>query len=141
MKQKILFITFLMGILFSLASCESTLPDGLWDPMKWKTSVKVQKDKNKNKYINVPTEGGTYVFHCKNYSNFWISGIDIKGKEVFDQNSDDFKTCKGDWGSVECKSNILTVIVSPKSKEDCDTIKVGVTAGDIFDSFVFRRQL
>ena len=138
MKQKILFITIFMGTLFSLVSCESL--DGKWDPMKWKTSVKVQKDKNKNKYINVPAEGGTYLFHCKNYRDFWINGIVVNGRDVFNH-MDDFKTCNGDWGSVECKSNILTVIISPKSREESDTIEVGVTAGDIFDGFIFKREL
>ena len=125
-----------MCILFSLASCNSL--DGKWNPMKWKTSVKVQKDKNK--YINVPAEGGTYLFHCKNYSDFWISDIVVNGRDVINH-MDDFKTYKGDWGSVECKSNILTIIISSKSREKSDTIEVGVTAGDIFDYFVFKRKL
>ncbi len=138
--MKKIFFTFFICTLFSLLSCESSTPDGLWDPMRWKTSVQINKDRNKCKYINVPAEGGTYVFHCKNYSDFWISDIGVNGRDVFNH-MDDFKTCKGDWGSVECKSNILTVIISPKYIEKSDTIIVGVTAGDIFDSFLFKREL
>lgn len=50
-------------------SCESR--DGDWESMKWKTDAKM----NKERIINVPVSGGTYVFTCKNYSRFWLSVV------------------------------------------------------------------
>ena len=135
--RKNFLIAFILCTIVTLVSCESY--DGDWDPMEWKTSVKVHKNKKGEKSIVVPPEGGTFVFHCKNYECFWIGNILVNGEGVFNHEGD-FHTCQGDWGSVECKMNKLTVKVSPATTKNNDVIGVSITAGDIWDFFQFERK-
>lgn len=59
-------LAFLIVGLGFLCSCESR--DGDWDSMVWESNDVSNINKNKN--IEVPQAGNTYVFTCKNYKNF-----------------------------------------------------------------------
>ena len=77
MKKKLLLLILMVLPLF-IASCSDD--DGKVDPMKWKTEVK----KSSDGYFNVSPQGGTFVFQCTNYSDFWITGVteqEAKGEE------------------------------------------------------------
>lgn len=46
--------------------------------MKWETDAKMDKER----VIDVPVNGDIYVFKCKNYGNFWLSGVLEDDKDV-----------------------------------------------------------
>ena len=126
----------------TLASCSED--DGDWEEMKWDTSVKAGKDG----VISVGSEGGTYEFKCKNY-NPWLCSIsqfeDGMEGEVFDRNTDDNRYADqgmyiaGTWLTAKCSDSTLTVEIKPNESQKEHKMTVEVTAGDIFDSFVFRQ--
>ena len=56
-------------VLFVLAACDFVEKDGDWDPMVWT----VDNSNEKTDIIHeIPAEGGTISFTCKNYSAPWI---------------------------------------------------------------------
>ena len=73
-------LAFLIVGLGFLCSCESR--DGDWDSMVWESNDVSNINKNKN--IEVPQAGNTYVFTCKNYKNFWVYAIQENGKQIGD---------------------------------------------------------
>lgn len=146
MKGKVLSI--MTCLLLAMAACTQTScsdDDGDWEEMKWDTSVKAGKDG----VISVGSEGGTYEFKCKNY-NPWLSSIsqfeDGMEGEVFlpantDSNlyADQGMYIVGTWLTARCTGSTLTVEIKPNESQKEHTMTVEVTAGDIFDSFVFRQ--
>ena len=69
---------------------------------------------NKNN-IEVPQAGKSYIFMNYNYESFWVYAIN--GTE-----------------------NIMTVTVFPNEGHQIRTISIGVSAGDIFDSFLLKQK-
>ena len=126
----------------TLASCSDD--DGDWEEMKWETSVKAGKDG----VISVGSEGGTYEFKSKNYDPWLISISQFEDGmegEVFHRNTDDNQYADqgmyiaGTWLTARCSGSTLTVKIKPNESQKKHTMTVEVTAGDIFDSFVFRQ--
>ena len=77
MKTGNLFkILLLIIFATTFVACESQEKDGDWESMKWETNV---SNINKNK-IEVPNEGGVYVFKCTNYKSFWIYALSENGE-------------------------------------------------------------
>lgn len=114
-------------------SCESR--DGDWESMKWKTDAKM----NKERIINVPVSGGTYVFACKNYSRFWLSVVIEDDKYVdIDDEREEYAT--GEWSSVKIEKNVMTVTVFPNNDNRTRLLEVTPTAGDIFSYFTFNQE-
>ena len=134
-KATILLINFL-ATLASLASCSSNEPDGKWDKMKWKDLSGLAKENGA--YI-VPADGGAYAFECTNYSSPWLSSILDNGEYVYP--SPDFHSFTSDWFSVLCDHATVTVNIQPLDGSTASrSLSVGVTAGDIFDSFDFVQR-
>lgn len=134
MKVKFSYTTItVLSVLFFISSCTCTSKEGEWDPMKWKTDVKMTKDHS----ISVPSEGGTYLFSCKNYSGIWLSGVNVNEER---QEIIDFHKSEGDWGHVFCEQNTLSVTILPNHTGKLRIISVGPTAGDIFDYFTFKQE-
>lgn len=143
MKKKMVAAALLAALTFSMGSCSKDELDGAWDPMKWKTSVKKEKDGT----INVPSDGGTYVFVCTNYDRPWMSDVyeKINGQDVHYPAStgkydDSFYGRTTPWLEALWQGNTFTVTVSPNTTGKERTMYVGVTAGDIFYTFTFRQQ-
>ena len=145
MKGKVLSIT--TYLLLAMAACTQAScseDDGDWEEMKWETSVKAGKDG----IISVGSEGGTYEFKCKNY-NPWLCSIlqfeDGQKSEAFygstDDNQDAYQGLfmAGTWLTVKCSGSTLTVEIKPNESQKEHKMVVEVTAGDIFDSFVFQQ--
>lgn len=137
--KKIVLFAALIGVL-SFTSCSDD--DGDWSPMKWKTSVRTEKDGT----INVPSEGGSYVFVCTNYKRPWMSDLKeiIDGKETYysrpcDDNPNSAYSIASPWLTAQWKDNILTVTVKPNETGKEREMEVGVTAGDIFHTFTFKQ--
>lgn len=133
MKNNFLYLLPLLSLLiFINISCESR--DGDWEAMKWKTDVKMDK----GKVITVPVNGGIYVFKCRNYGSFWLSGVLEDDKDV---SIDDimWEYAIGEWSSVEVKKNVMTVTLSPNDNNHERLLKITPTAGDVFSYFTFRQ--
>ena len=139
MKKKLLLL-ILIVLPFFIASCSDD--DGKVDPMKWKSEEKVSNDG----YFHVAPQGGTFVFQCKNYSDFWIIGIteqEVKGEEKkFYPAVDDHEdlTITSNWATATRNGNTLTVTILPTTSDGNRYIKVSVQNGDAFDEFKFKLR-
>lgn len=139
MKKKLLLLILMVLPLF-IASCSDD--DGKIEPMKWKSETKQSSDG----YFHVSPQGGTFVFQCANYSDFWITSIteqEAKGEEKkFTPPYDDQKhfTITSDWATATQNGNTLTVTILPTTSNANRYIKVSVQNGDAFDEIKFRLR-
>lgn len=114
---------FLLIISILLFSCKDK--DGDWDPMIWN---------NKNN-IEVPQVGKSYIFMCYNYESFWVYAIN--GTENIIDNGQKYADNRL---SIRIEKNIMTVTVFPNERHQIRIISIGVSAGDIFDSFLLKQK-
>lgn len=134
MKNVILAVSLVLA--FTLSACSDE--DGDWDSMKWNTSVVKEKDGK----IAVPSQGGSYVFICTNYNKPWMSDLTVKtdGKEETHYHPDDrVDIITSPELTAEWNGNTLTVTVAPNETGKERQMALHVTAGDIFDTFIFKQ--
>ena len=136
MKTGNLFkILLLIIFATTFIACESEEKDGDWEAMKWETNA---SNINKNK-IEVPKEGGVYVIKCTNYKSFWINALSESG-ESFSISYEDEKI-EREWYSIKIDDgNTMTVSILSNSSDDNRTLKIGIQAEDVFDSFLFEQN-
>lgn len=136
MKTGNLFkILLLIIFATTFVACESEGKDGDWDPMKWETNV---SNINKNK-IEVPNEGGVYVIKCTNYKSFWINALSENGESLQISYADE--KIEREWYSIRIDDgNTMTVSILSNSSDDNRTLKIGIQAGNAFDSFLFEQN-
>lgn len=158
-KKKIRLSTAIMALmpvllLLVASSCKDEI-DGKWDPMEWKiindAPDNIVNSSNNSWTISSGKES-TLTFTCKNYGNPWLAGIELNNSynqgTYWNPNFDDPATrnkFSTNWCSVKIEQNQLIVrfadnITPTPGYIDTDTIKVVVTAGDIFDHFQFIRK-
>lgn len=141
--MKIKTIILALFSVLVLLSCSEK--DGDWDPMKWeKTSYTSTKIEGK-KYIEIPQEGGICTFTCKNYNGFWLSGINITTSGygfTIEKNYVDGTMIN--WDSHHISTDGCTIDIEGKTMtvkfdytDARKTFKIGVSAGDAFDTFYF----
>lgn len=128
-----------------LTACnDDEIIDGDWPPMEWKTDVKMDQWLT----VTVPAEGGTYRFTCTNYRDFWLSDITEDGIIVwpgfyFTNGSEwsdfDWHNVTREWNSVKVSGSVMTVVVASNETDTPRSLKVVVTAGDIFNTFSFNQ--
>ena len=147
MRFKHIFTTILAAL--SLTSCGDIIePVGEWDPMVWKAEVKTTKHDGA---YSVPATGGELTFSCKNYQHPWISNAEYAGEyynpDVYNPDVQDdehhpinWKELTLDWFKAEITDNLLKVTFEPNQATTEKTIKLTVTAGDIFYSFNFKQS-
>lgn len=136
MKTGNLFKILLLIIFAAIfVACESRGKDGGWEAMKWEINV---SNINKNK-IEVPNKGGVYVFKCKNYKSFWINALSENGESLPISYEDE--KIEREWYSVKIDDgSTMTVSILSNSSDDNRTLKIGIQAGDAFDSFLFEQN-
>ncbi len=148
--KKIICLVF---ALLLLSACEFSRLDGDWDEMEWKkTSYQTIKDDYygfSSMYYHVPAEGGTYVFHCKNYKGIWLNDCEFvqdgesshsyDDREYYADGITDYNHYENKWCSVAAEGDSLKVVFQP-NEEGVRKAMVTVTAGDIFDLFRFRQE-
>ena len=136
MKTGNLFkILLLIIFATTFVACESEEKDGDWEAMKWETNV---SNINKNK-IEVPNEGGVYVIKCTNYKSFWINALSENGESLPIDNEDE--KIEREWYSIKINDgNTMTVSILSNSSDDNRTLKIGIQAEDVFDSFLFEQN-
>lgn len=136
MKQLSKICIFLIIMLIGAASCGDE-PDGKWDKMKWNNVDNLTKVNN---IYMIPKEGGAFTFECKNYTP-WLSDVIINSERQDIITQENWKGYKKDWFEVKIVDK--KVIYSFDALEEPmtgRTVEVVVTAGDIFDTFVFQQQ-
>lgn len=126
--KKLLFLLLLGFVLL----CSCVEPDGLWDPMKWKTNI----PKLKSNHIEVPSAGGTYTLKCKNYSSFWIFAVN----DTLIRDEECASRVTGEWYVINIEKNIMTVNILPNNGDNNRILDVRLTAGDIFSTFIFEQS-
>lgn len=146
MRTRLFFMFAAVIFAATFAGCSNSHIDGDWEPMKWTTDVNTTS----GGYVEVPNEGGTYVFTCKNYSGIWLShATEITGNEknIFyageqkDANGAyDFNNITTTWAAIKSEEGKLIVTIAPNETATSRTLEVVVTAGDVFDYFEFRIQ-
>lgn len=135
-EMKTLFLLLMTSLM--LFSCESK--DGDWDPMIWKSNDVSKINKNKSN-IEVSQAGKSYVFTCENYKYFWVYAILENGKQMGnDQQFIDSQKYEDSCISISIEENRMNVTVFPNEGYQIRNISIGVTAGDIFDSFIFKQR-
>jgi hypothetical protein len=139
MMKKIFLLITLSLIMLGLSSCNND--DRFdWSPMKWRTETVVATP-SVVKTITVPKEGGTFTFTCKNYSRIWLTEITEKTATGYDKytTAKDINNVSISWMTASINGNTVTVEIKPNDKEE-RSADVGVTAGDIFDTFRFNQK-
>ena len=144
MKEKLFATMLLFTCILSLASCSKD--DGDWDDMKWeKNNYEKALTPSFGKAISVPKSGGTYTFKCKNYKSFWIEYVaeqvgdkTIKNIPAIDDKP--YSEIEGGYTSSKVEGNTLTVTFAPNETLNGRYVCVNVSAGDIFDKFIFVQK-
>ena len=87
----------------------------------------------------IPVAGGTFTFECKNYTP-WLSDVIINAEHQ--DIHENWKEYKNDWFEVKIvdKKVIFTFDKIEGSIWTARSVEVTVTAGDIFDTFVFQQE-
>ena len=130
----ILMITVLLGF----SSCGDE-PDGKWSKMKWNNVDNLTK--TNNIYV-IPEEGGSFTFECKNYTP-WIADVVIntERQDILSQDDWKWKEYRNDWFEVKITDKkVIFSFDEIKEPMTGRTAEVVVTAGDIFDTFIFQQQ-
>ena len=134
--MKTLFLLLMTSLV--LFSCEGK--DGDLDPMIWKSNDVSIINKNKSN-IEISQAGKSYVFTCENYKYFWVYAIRENGKQMGDdQQFIDCQKYEDSCISISIEGNRMNVTVFPNEGHQIRNISIGVTAGDISDSFIFEQK-
>lgn len=108
--------------------------------MIWKSNDVSNINKNKSN-IEISQAGKSYVFTCENYKYFWVYAIRENGKQMGDdQQFIDCQKYEDSCISISIEGNRMNVTVFPNEGHQIRNISIGVTAGDISDSFIFEQK-
>ena len=132
------FSFLLIAILLGFSSCGDE-PDGKWAKMKWNNVDNLSK--TNNIYV-IPEEGGSFTFECKNYTP-WIAEVVIntEHQDISSQEDWNWKVYTNDWFEVKITDKkVIFSFDEIKEPMTGRTAEVVMTAGDIFDTFIFQQQ-
>ena len=131
----------LLGALMVLtvrAACDFVEKDGDWDPMVWTVD---NSDEKTDIVHEIPAEGGTISFTCKNYSSPWIVIAADEEKQYFPpRENDNYRIIVTDWFKADMVGNKLQVTFKANTTEKERPLRLAVTAGDIFYTFGFKQN-
>lgn len=125
-------------VLTVLTACDFVEKVGDWDPMVWTVD---NSDEKTDIIHEIPAEGGTIAFTCKNYSAPWIEGAADESILYFPPREDDnYHSIVTDWFKVDMVGNKLQVTFKANTTEKERHLRLVVTAGDIFYTFGFKQN-
>jgi len=125
-------------VLTVLAACDFVEKDGDWDPMVWTVD---NSDEKTDIIHEIPAEGGTISFTCKNYSAPWIAGAaDEERQYEPPRDEGNYRTIVTEWFKVDMEGNKLQVTFKANTTEKERPLRLLVTAGDIFYTFGFKQN-
>ena len=133
------------GLTFS--ACDDwEMRDGDWERMKWSHPSYATIKVDGVTYYDVPAVGGSFAFRCKNYKRPWLTNhtfvtSDYTWNSSLESYHDDSEGhyYNHEWCEVKAVSDTLKVLFRPNTGK-VRQATIGVTAGDIFDSFRFWQQ-
>ena len=134
MKNVIYPVLILLFTIFqSCDKCDNE--DGKWEAMKWENEIQISDYNN----IIVPAAGGEYTFSCLNYSPWLINATEIYKNDCkeFIRDNDLYKI-ETSFASIKIINKKLIVTILPNGTPE-RTLKVLVTAGDVFAYFTFNQ--
>lgn len=108
-----------------------------WDKMEWQKVTYGSISKKGRKYVQIPKEGGTCTFKCKNYKKFWLSHVAITkdGSSIVHHDiSDDRFSFTDKTIQVYINGDVMTVHFPPSDGNERE-FEILVTAGNIFYYF------
>ena len=109
--------------------------DGKWPPMVWVTEAGRESGG-----AIAPAAGGELTYFCRNYPEPWICAAKLNGKNYYPNiEANDYWTITVDWFKAEINGNKLTVVIKANDTGEEREILLAVTAGDIFDYFLFKQ--
>lgn len=125
-------------VLTVLAACDFVEKVGDWDPMIWT----IDNSNEKTDIVHeIPAEGGTISFTCKNYSSPWIVIAADEEKQYFPpRENDNYRIIVTDWFKADMVGNKLQVTFKANTTEKERPLRLLVTAGDIFYTFGFKQN-
>ena len=125
-------------VLTVLAACDFVEKVGDWDPMVWTVD---NSDEKTDIVHEIPAEGGTISFTCKNYSSPWIVIAADEEKQYFPpRENDNYRIIVTDWFKADMVGNKLQVTFKANTTEKERPLRLAVTAGDIFYTFGFKQN-
>ena len=132
--------TLFLLLMTSLVLFSSEGKDGDWSPVICKSNDVSNINKKKSN-LEVSQAGKSYVFTCENYKYFWVYAIRENGKQMGDdQQFIDCQKYEDSCISISIEGNRMNVTVFPNEGHQIRNISIGVTAGDISDSFIFEQK-
>lgn len=135
MKIGNLFNFFLLIFATTFVACENKEKDGDWESIKWV----INGSNMVRNMIEVPNNGDVYVIKCKNYKSFWINTLSENGESLPISYED--KEIEKEWYSIKIDDeNTMIVSILSNSGDDNRTLKIGIQAGNAFDSFLFEQK-
>ena len=140
--MKIWKIAFALLSALFLVSCSKDIDKdndkpltGLWPPMVWVTEAGRESGG-----AIAPAAGGELTYFCRNYPEPWICAAKLNGKNYYPNiEANDYWTITVDWFKAEINGNKLTVVIKANDTGEEREILLAVTAGDIFDYFLFKQ--
>lgn len=136
MRRFLRSLILLTIALLTATSCGDE-PDGKWDKMKWTNVNNLMQEQGS--YL-IPEAGGTFRFQCRNYGHIWIASYTINGVS-YPINGESLPEMDDVWFTVIIKDNIMTIVAEPLPESvESRYFSLELTAGDIFDTFVFKQQ-
>lgn len=119
--------------------------DGKWPSMKWSHPKYETVKVDGISYYLVPVEGGDFGFRCKNYQCPWLTDHVFEANGYVwhssfesyhdDSNGHHYET---EWCKIDAVDDSVKVHFDPNDGL-VRKAEIGITAGDIFDSFKFLQ--
>lgn len=128
MKKAFIFLSVVVFSMTFLAACGDDEGQGYGESIKWQGY-----NDNESPTVNAGPEGGTFTFHCKNYSNVWLVSVKEKAKRVLTEytilndSTWSFSHCTTDWAEVQVSGPNVQAVVKPFEADTASTRSTAIT--------------
>ena len=136
--------TFLHGLLSVLllvcfTGCKEDMIDGKLSPLTWEECSGIELGEW-SASVNVPAEGASYLLVCTNpWPNYgiWLSSVSVD--EQFVTLDEEQFMAEGEWGSVVCEEEKLSMTIAPNHTGKVRVIEVKPTRIGCFYTFILTQ--
>lgn len=155
MKKAFIFLSAVIFSMAFLAACGDDEGQGYGESIKWQGY-----NDNESPTVNVGPEGGTFTFHCKNYSNVWLVSVTEKAKNVLTEytvlndSTWTYSYCNTDWAEIQVSGPNVQAVVKPFEADTVSTrntaiindpnktrtLTIGLQNGNVFDEITIIQQ-
>ncbi len=135
---------------FLLISCHKEESDslGIWTPVIWEDTDYEQVQEDGNDYFSVPSDGGSFQFHCKNYDiiTFLAGEVKQEGETLlhipFDEEKSIgkyFKIAENDICDVVVEGSDVSVSIKPNDGT-VRFVDIDIAYGDVRSFLRFKQN-